>query len=302
MRNKNTMSLSGYIVDHILWGCVCLVWYKNILFRCVKGMDYHSSMRMLVFFLLVLVFAGIALTYRKRRNTVSVFINISCGFSLYTFIAYKKIFPVAIWSVIILGIILSILYGLLLFKQLKSNKKHIFPKHINWFVLGARTIIGSCAFGLVLLLGISAIFHCGFFRASVNIEKPMQDKYTIAENIDVIANLKESVWCTLSTREKTDTLQTVCNIEASYYNLPHGITLSIGILREGLLASYDDRCCMVTVNLECLAYDEAREVLDSVLHECRHAFQHNLAEVFETMDDTYKGLRYLESSSSKESR
>lgn len=104
------------------------------------------------------------------------------------------------------------------------------------------------------------------------------------------SRLDEDTWVQLSSREKLDVLQTVANIEARYFGLPHALNVISGNLEHNILACYNDQMHLITIDLHHLEYDSARSVLKSLCHEARHAYQHRLCDVYDGAAETQKTL------------
>lgn len=294
MNNNNTMSKGYYVFEHIFWSAIAMIWYRNLLFRSIGGMSYSSSRTVLWSVLLVAVVLGVLISWKRRRNNLSLFVNVATPFEIYTLITYAHNFSAIVWIATFIAVLLSGLYTfLLLTQQIKNRtrKRAIIKKRILRASLGSRTIIACCFLSLILCLGVNAVFGGFIFSPSVAAEnKNAQEEITTANNIDMISQLDENAWSSLSTEEKLNTLQTVANIEAYYLGLPHELNVTLGSLSESTLACYDDRTHMITLNIDHFDSDSASEVLDSVCHEAFHAYQHRLCDVYDNTDDEYKGL------------
>ena len=294
MSNNNTISKWGYIFDHIFWGVLSMVWFNNILFRNVDGLTFNQSRLFLLLALIVSATLGIVFTWEKRRNNLSLFVNIIMPYELYSFISYRHTAPVLMWSLAALSLLLSITYMVLIFKpniRATARKKAIIRTRLIKSFLGTQTVGACCMTVMILVLGVSSFFGILCFSPS---EEPAKrsnsEAVTIANNIEVVSQLEEDKWSTLSTAEKLNTLQTVANIEVYYLGLPHELNVIAGPLSENTLACYNDRTHVITINIDHLESDSAHDILDSVCHEARHAYQHRLCDVYDSVSDEQKEL------------
>ena len=193
-----------------------------------------------------------------------------------------------------MSLIFALLYVVLVLrKKIKpnANKSVIIKRRLRRSFLGARTIIATFLVVIVVSLGVSSIFGIVLFAPSVKAE----DKYahegaTIANNIEVVVQLDEDIWATLSSQEKLNTLQTIANIEANYFGLPHELNVTIGHLSENTLACYNDAKHLITLNIDHFEHDPAYKVLDSLCHEARHAYQYRLCDLFDSTSEEQKEL------------
>ena len=107
------------------------------------------------------------------------------------------------------------------------------------------------------------------------------DKDTIAANIDNVLKLQPHIWEELSTLERLNLLQTVCNIEVHYLRIVAPITIQVTNLLEHTRSAYQANNYLVLINLNHLENDPVEDVLDTVLHEVHHCYKHRLIEVYQ---------------------
>lgn len=294
MTNNNTLSKGEYIFEHIFWGIISIIWFNNILFRCIEGMTFDQSRLFLWFVLILSATTGIAFTWKKRRNNLSLFVNIIMPYELYSLISYRHTAPVLSWSLVALSLLLSITYVVLIFKpkiRSKAKRENVIWTRLIRSFLGTRTVAACCLSIMILVLGVSSFFSTLYFSPSINpAKRSTNEEVTIAKNIEVVSQLEEEKWNTLSTLEKLNTLQIVANIEAYYLGLPHELNVIAEPLSENTLACYDDRTYVITINIDHLEVDSAHDILDSLCHEARHAYQHRLCDVYDSVSDEQKEL------------
>ena len=88
MTNNNTMSKGCYLFEHIFWGILTLIWFNNILFRNIEGLTYDQSRHFLWCTIILSLTVGAAITWKKRRNNLSLFVNVIIPYELYSLVAY----------------------------------------------------------------------------------------------------------------------------------------------------------------------------------------------------------------------
>ena len=87
-----------------------------------------------------------------------------------------------------------------------------------------------------------------------------------------VLKLQPQIWEELTTRDRLDVLQTVCNIEVCYLGITDPVTVQADNLPENTLGTYRDDLRLVLVNLDHIENDLVDEVLDTVLHEVYHCY------------------------------
>ena len=294
MTNRNTMSKVEYLFEHFFWGIISLIWFNNILFRTIRGLTYAQSRHFLWFALILAITFGVLITWKKRRNNLSLFVNIIIPFELYSLMSYQHTAPVLTWILGGVSLLISITYMFLVFKpkiRAKARRKAIIKARLSRFFLGARTVAAFCMLVMVLLLGVSSYFGVFFFSPStISVKKASSEGVTIANNIEVVSLLEEERWSTLSTTEKLSVLQTAANIETHYLGLPHELNVIAGPLSENTMACYNDKTHVITINIDHLETDPAHDTLDSLCHEARHAYQHRLCDVYDSLSEDQREL------------
>lgn len=108
-----------------------------------------------------------------------------------------------------------------------------------------------------------------------------EGKDTITANIDNVLKLQPHIWEELSTLERLNLLQTVCNIEVHYLRIVDPITIQVTNLPEHARGAYQPNNHLVLINLNHLENDPVEDVLDTVLHEVHHCYKHRLIEVYQ---------------------
>ena len=83
MKNKCTMQPSKFIADHLVWLVTAMIWYRNVFFFGIPGMTVSQSKIILWISVLVLVALGCIITIKRRRNALSVFVNIFLPYEMY---------------------------------------------------------------------------------------------------------------------------------------------------------------------------------------------------------------------------
>lgn len=290
MTRSNKLSKVEYIVATIQWSIWIMVLYRNIVFRTIHGLSLTWSRGLLWAMILILIPLGTLLLWNRCRNRISVATTVSLPFIIYTLISYWKSIHILFYVFFSVGMILSIAYLILLWSRAGNNQSRARVKRRLWkSFISVRNISVTCLAIIPIIIGVSFMFSGGY-AAAKTIPAFSGDENKLANNIEIVSRLDNEIWPTLSTKEKLEVLQTVANVEARYLGLPHELNVQLGALPEDMLASYDDRSHIVTINVDHIEFSPPEEILDSVCHECYHAHQRRACDAYDTMDDEYKDL------------
>lgn len=190
MTNKNTRSKGEYALDHILWGLISWLWFTKSLFRNIEGLSYDRSRLILLGTLTASILLGLAVTWKRRRNNLSLFVNLVLPYEIYTLIVYRETAPVLIRILIITSVCLSVIYAVLVLSphiRAGARKAVVLWRRLTHSALGIRTIAACCLSVLLLALGASAVFGIAFFSPSTAADDPLDhEEVTLEENIDVV--------------------------------------------------------------------------------------------------------------------
>ena len=194
MSDKNTEGTLEFIIEHIWWACIVWIWYKNILFRCIGMHSLRESKRILLVMILCCSIVGIVLEIKKQRNGISVLLNLTAGYGLYSAFAYYPIRQSLIRVTFSAATIFLVTYSLLILcrkiKNKRKRKKIVVQRIIKVFSLTRKTICVGFAV-IMISIGFKAVWDTSLIRPSVAPAQQSNDeKQTIANNIKTLALLK----------------------------------------------------------------------------------------------------------------
>jgi len=293
MRDGNTMSKTGYILEHVFWGLLTAVIYQNSGFRCAPGMGFLASRLLLWGLMAGFSVIGIALTWGRRRNNLSLFVNLVLSIEAYTALSYWTDLKRPILAVGTAAGVAAFAYFLTVICLKIENRGRggaVLMRRLRHGVLGGRTIAAVCLTLLIVPIAINAAFGRDLFNPSVAPAASAAENHTIAEHLEELRKLDEDTWETLDPAERLDLVQTIANIEDTYLGLPHELIVTAGDLPESIVGQYDDHTHTITLDTDYLQTRLAHEVLDTVCHEAYHAYQHRLCDAYDSLDSDFKGL------------
>lgn len=288
-------NLKDCLLDCLFYAIISMIWYKNLLFRCIPNLTYTESKWLLWLMIGVSILAYTLILDIHKWTGWTVVKALSIPYGVYTVIVYSK--TVSSWMTIVFvaASIIAISYSiLLLLRKIKNrkNKAKIIKHRLQRCSVGTQSI---ATVALLLVMGIVAV-NGVFGNNILNSAKPaiahnQSNPQTISNNIDTVLLLQEDKWSTLTTQEKLDTLQTVANIEANYLGLPNELNVGAANLDEDTLACYDDSTHTISIDLDHLENDSAYDVLKSCCHEAYHSYQHRLVDAYNASDEQLRELR-----------
>ena len=295
MRNTNTMRLQKYITDHLFWLITAMIWYRSVLFTAVPGMTVKQSKIILWVLVSTLVAFGCIITTKKRRNDLSLFTNILLPYELYAVVTYRTYLPKLVWSSVLLASMLSLAFivlGMLPMTGSEPRNAEGWKHQVIHSLLGVRTIAAVCILILIVPVGISNIFGLGLMTTKTPLVSAASEaeEWTVKNNIDTVCLPREEEWKKLNSQQKLDVLGVVLNIEIRYLGLNHEVYLKSSVLNGETAAHYSHKDHEIVIDLGQLETASAADVLDSLCHECYHAYQYQMIALYEDTPEKYRNM------------
>lgn len=294
MKDRSTMGKIEYVAESIFWGLISMIWYKNILFRCLPNLTYETSRLVLWGMLVASVVVCSGWFFRKKRTGWSVFVSLLFPYGIYTSGAYWRTLQNRIVIVLLISTVLSLLYGILVMTRRVNRRsiKRVIAKRIRRCISATVAIFSASMAVIMVPLLLQSAFGVTLFKSSIEANTGTKaEEQTISNNIDTVLKLQEEEWCSLSTKDKLDVLQCVANIEAHYLGISNELNVGAANMPEYTLACYSDSSHTIYINLEHLENDPVDEVLNSCCHEAYHSYQHRLVDAYNEASEEVQKLR-----------
>lgn len=310
MKNRNTLGRAEYVWNNLYWAFLLFLWYRNNLFFPVFGFDYKKSVFILAGLVILGIIAGILLTHNRRRNHVSILCNQILSYGSYFVLSLWAIDETMFVNTLIVALILTVAYSVLVISNYLTDRKRMFiengfKKCVDACLMNGRTIVAYVLVTAILIFAVKPILGLPLMEKSEDYlfasEESHQDEgETIAGNMDTLLLLQEEEWKQLDASERLGVMKTVADIEANYLGIPE-ITVCTEVLEEDTLGHYVDNTRTVTLNLSYLAYADAYTMLLTICHECYHAYQYRLVDLYDELaPDHQELLLFYEASQYKE--
>ena len=232
---------------------------------------------------------------KKRRNNLSLFTNILLPYELYAVVTYRTYLPRLVWSSVLLAGILSLAFivlGTLPAAHSEQRSAAGWKRQTVHSLLGARTITSVCILVLIVPIGVSKVFGLGLMTTKTPLvsDASEAEEWTVKNNIDTVCLLREEEWQELNPQQKLDVLGVVLNIEIRYLGLNHEVYLKSSVLNGETAAHYNHRDHEIVIDLGQLEAATAVDVLDSLCHECYHAYQYQMIALYEDTPEKYRNM------------
>ncbi len=296
---KNTKTGFDYILENFFLASALFPCYIYLLFVSLGNLYRKTSIYLLVAIVFLFVVLGIIISYRKNRNNLTLFLNVSFPYQLYAIISYWDYFNVWAKITTTVTLTLSTIFMLLaLFtRKLPENKNplKILSLRFKRAFSGTRVIAALCLSTFIVPLLINSLFGGYLLKSkndTSNISAPANDwsQWTVENNMDTILKLQPEIWQTLTFNQRLDVLTVIKNIETNKLGINCHIDLTANNMEETLLGYYDSKNKKITINIEHIKTSPVKEVLNSVIHECHHALSHRQVEVLQFVPDEYEDM------------
>lgn len=291
---KNTMGKIEFILWHIIWAFISMIWYRSILFRCIENTSLKDSRIFLCFLIVLFSSIGIFMERKRRRNGNNVLVNLIFAYGIYTILTYYKIRTKIIFGILGICCILIVLSTVLIMTHKVKNKwqyKKIIYRRLNRSFTNSQVIIAIGLFIINFVFGFKIYTTGAILQSSITPTTQVDnDDQTVENNIDTVLLLQEEIWKDLTIQERLDVLQTIANIEANYLGIPNELNVKTADL-DDILGCYLDTTHEITIDTNTLLNESSWDVLYVLCHEAYHSYEHRLVDIYYQADDPAKQLR-----------
>lgn len=185
---------------------------------------------------------------------------------------------------VILIVIGSLLIWILpkVIQAIRTQKKTQKIKH--W-----KTALRRCYAPFIICLCVAYV-AVHFLGLSVYTYSSNKIENVDTQSIESFKSVRESLqsekWQTYSNQEKLDILQIICDYECkTNLGCDSPKVVAGHPERDTIYGSYSSKTKTITISVEHLANDPAEDVLDTLLHEARHAYQHATVNAFNAIEE-----------------
>lgn len=292
---SNSISKLKFLEAMSIYSAAIAFLYRIASFTGIYGLTSAQSKFVYWALVLILIPLGTYTTFEKRRNPISIGVNIALPFEIYTILATYKHIPGVYKIVFTVAVSLSVLYfGLVVFQKIKHKRyaREIMQNRVKHALFGARTIIAVVLLCVTVPISLKCALGQGLLVSGVETKVEEDDTWSMINNAETVVMLHEDNWETLSLKKRADVLAVCKNIELRYLGIYNKeIHLEVGDLDEGVLGIHNAKENTIVIDIGHLENSDSKDVLRTLLHECKHAYDWECVAVYNQVADEYKSLR-----------
>lgn len=295
--NKNTMGKFEYLFFNIFWAFIAFFWHRFLLFIPFDGSTVDKSKNILWALVLVMVLGGMVITFKNRRNCLSLFVNVIFPFEIYSIISYWHFYTMWIKVTLsIAGIFSGIFFVFIVFQKnfmYEHDKSIRIKKKLGKAFLGARAAISICLCVFIVPLAVSVFIGEDLFQADdrETIVFNQTKKWTIENNIETIIKIKPEIWEKISgIEEKLEVLSVLKNVECQHFGINHEVSLSVDSLEKNTFGYYIPNERKIVLDVIHVENDSVHEVIHSLFHEIHHVYSIQQVELYKFVPEEYRDM------------
>lgn len=281
---KNTMGEIEFAVRYIIYSALAIAVYEVLMEGAMDDLGREERI-----FKLAILFcnsAAFILQIGRRRNEVSILMNIALACGIYAAIIYFPERKKIILITMIVALLLSILMAKLIFR--KPEKKN-FRKSLMYQMtqLMAAT---QLMFAVCMIIMIALIFAAGRMDRVTIQKQSVEDMREKNNAREIVVYLKDYEWEKLSQDERLKVLGTITDYECDYLGMEDNIGRQSG---GGTVGMYVQETDEILIRPDVLQYSGEKS-LEVLLHEIRHMYQWQLIELYQLTGDKKKDLKLFD--------
>lgn len=292
MTDKNTKSKVLYIAESFWWAVCAYIWYDALCFFCLPGKNIIDSRSFLIGFSFFCTLAGVILTFRRRRNAVSLAVNVLFPYGVYAAVSMYELYSIRVIVAAVLAAVLCSFFIFMVVTRPKKKGKPVAFRRFRHCALGARTIIALCALIIIVPSAVNTILGKGIYTEEGNrapyVEAP--GEWTIDNKMDTVKLFDKEHWGNLSIDEKLEAAAVVKNIEMSNMGISHEIYIMSQSMDNDVLGWYSHEEKAIALNIDHMRNSEPEDIIRTICHECFHAYEHQQVELYDSVDEKYKNM------------
>lgn len=250
----------------IIWALWLMVLYRKSLFVCLTDFTYNESKSILWILVVICCIAGIAITVKNRRNSLSRLTVVAIPYGLYSLCSFGNNYYTLKTLLFTIAIIVLGVQAISIIKYSKSSKiTHLF--HSIHFITGCYLAVFIACIAIWNMLGYGVCF------SSIEPKSDSNDNYQL-----ITSELDK--WISFTDIEKIDKLQTIANFETDRLRLPHELNVQASVMHYYTCGYYNPSTRTISINIDYLNTASAEDLYETICHESYHAFQYSLVNTY----------------------
>lgn len=283
---KRTMRKLGRCACLLLMGLWMMYVYYNTIFKVVPQLSLQQSRRLLWGLFWGWTAVSMYISWVGRHNILQALLSTFVPVGIYTMIAYYPLYRLNI--LILLGILVALGTGYVILTLLLWRRQASTGRMLRTMAPRLRSLVGVVMACMVIVTFSVRAYGGGVMQSHVT---AVRDDSGLEEQQAMLLKLDERVWIGLRASEKLDVLQVVANLEASALGLAHELNVQADNMDDArVLAHYREHMHQISINGDHLEEASSMEMLEAILHESYHAYEHQLVRLYETLDPDMQQL------------
>lgn len=234
----------------------------------------------------------------KDRNPWTAFCAGIFVYGIYTIIQYGNVLGPRLRQVLLCAAILSLGYCItILIRRVKSkNRAKVFRNRVYRCIWGTTTIVTLAFVGLMVPYSVKGFMNSPKASMAEETEAKalLPEGKLIDLSMDELILFEDSRWKSLSKEEKLALIKMVVNIERSHLRIYPEINVVEQDMGKNTLGRYTDGEHIISISSRLLESGSGYTVLDTVCHECHHAYRDCLLAVYEKLGENERMLPLFE--------
>lgn len=121
MKDKSSLGSVEYIVECVFCGLISMIWYKNILFRCLENHSYAESRLFLWGLITLSIVVCRFFAFKKNRTYWTLIVALVLPYGMYTILSYHSTLGYMIMCVLLLASLISLLSAIFILARKVKN-------------------------------------------------------------------------------------------------------------------------------------------------------------------------------------
>lgn len=236
-----------------------------------------------------------------RMDLLDLYFASLIPLNIFTFIGALKSSLTVRRIILVLAVILALLFVVpKIFAFMREKRPGLKREKLGRAVKSAVILGCVCIFACLVLVGgfgVSGVAYQSDDNHGADGEK-IYGQYIKACDL-----ISEEKWGTLEEQEKVDVLQCISDYECVFILGCKTVNVQAGYLKNDYVrGEYTHAQKTITINEKHLRKSTVEEVLKTLLHETRHAWQHTISDMYneieDELSDEYKTLSFFRTAES----
>lgn len=293
MNDNNDYSPRGFLGQHVYWGLLLTWCYRVTIFSLFRPLDKSFAAAMLYAFVGFGLLIGYLLTVSRNRSTLNLIVTVLTPFELYTsLMLWQERSTLILISAAAALVISAVFFLRNLLRPIRcpERSRSIITRRIKAGLINSRLIIGICMSTILF----AAVGNYHSIIADTTVRPTTLSEEEIARETTLLTeSFRGEQWYPLSAEERLQLVERLVELERQYLGIPYRLKVTADRMpdtRNGIY-TYSGSEYLISINADLLKNHAPIEVVSTTLHECYHAYQHALINLYFSSDAQYQDLQ-----------